>query len=103
MTITNFCQYIFSVVFGYGRPLLTSKDLPYLHVLPEDLKIRYENAYKTLSAKIVSALRKKNINEKFIENAVIRAKDLYDKEIDVIKRGQLNDYIANKINKGRKI
>lgn len=71
-----FSQYIFAIVYGYGRPYICI-DLKSVDEMPIDLMKRYEEAYKLLDGKIVRALRKFKIDEEHIKLAIERNLDRY--------------------------
>lgn len=65
-----FPSYIYSIVFGYGNPLLYIVDYTLFDSLPVEYKKRLAEAKDILNKKIQIALRRKGISEKNINQAI---------------------------------
>lgn len=92
-TYKYFPQYMFSIVFGYGKPDL-SIEYNYFSVMPQELSERLNNAGKILEAKIVAALRKYGFSEDNIKEAVSKNMFRYQNKLPNVELEDMEDYIA---------
>lgn len=88
-----FPQYMFSVVFGYGKPNM-SIDFSDFSVLPQEMIDRLNNAGKILEAKIVAALRKFGFGEEEIVKAVSDNRFRYETKSPSVEIDDMEDFIA---------
>lgn len=98
-----FSQYIFSIVYGYGRPFICL-DFNCFYDMPMDYMKRFEEAYKILDAKIIKALRKHKINEEHIKIALERNLNRYSTLCGVTNLDELESLFIDryKINNKKK-
>lgn len=93
-----FPSYMFSMVFGYGKPSL-SIDFTNVGRIPEELKQRLLNAGAILEAKIVATLRKNYFPENVIVQEVEKNRFRYRDDLPSIALEDMEDYVAQEFMK----
>lgn len=91
-------QYIFGIVFGYGKPSM-SIDCDDCSILPKEYSDRLASASEILEAKIVSALRKYGFDDVKIAEAVEKNKFRVSNKYACVEIEDMEDYIASMFNR----
>lgn len=94
--------HIFNVVFGSGIPYINDSHYKKNDILTFELKERYEKAYDILTAKIISALRKNDIKEEYIDKELVRREKARKSGIKEMEKEQIEEYISS-LMKSKKI
>ena len=93
-----FPSYMFSMIFGYGKPSLYV-DFTNVGRMPEELKQRLLNAGEILEAKIVASLRKYGFSENVIAQEVEKNRFKYRDDLPSISLEDMEDYVAQEFMK----
>jgi hypothetical protein len=90
--LNYFPSYILTAIFGYGCPYISAVDSKRL--ITQDLYVRFQRAQSSLVNKVVIALKKRNVPDEDIQNAINRMSGLSNNNFELVDINDLSQKIS---------